>query len=220
MTDQSLPIRWRKNFFAGLFLVLPAVISLAVIKWLFGTISAVTDLLLFFVPHQYTHAPLNGEIGAGPMYWYWSLAALVVGVLLISAVGRLARNYVGKKTIEWVENVMMRIPLFNKIYGSIKQVNDAFTVGGANSFKTVVLVEYPRAGVYSLGFLTSETASEAHAKTGEKLVCVFIPTTPNPTSGFLILVPDAQVQRLEMSVADGVKYIVSLGSIAPAEKKD
>ena len=215
MTDQSLPVRWRKNFLTGLFLVLPAVISLAVIKWLFGTISAVTDLLLFFVPHQYTHATAGGEVGTGPMYWYWSLAALVVGVLLISAIGRLARNYVGKKTIEWVENVMMRIPLFNKIYGSIKQVNDAFTVGGANSFKTVVMVEYPRAGVYSLGFLTSESAAEVHAKTGAKLVCVFIPTTPNPTSGFLILVPDAQVQRLEMSVADGVKYIVSLGAIVP-----
>ncbi|MFM2082329.1 MAG: hypothetical protein RL380_1020 [Verrucomicrobiota bacterium] len=220
MTDQSLPTRWRKNFFAGLFLVLPAVISLAVIKWLFGTVSAVTDLLLFFIPHQYTHAALDDKVGAGPMHWYWSLAALVVGVLLISAVGRLARNYVGKKTIEWVENVMMRIPLFNKIYGSIKQVNDAFTVGGANSFKTVVTVEYPRAGIYSLGFLTSEQSSEVHAKTGEKLVCVFIPTTPNPTSGFLILVPEAQVTKLEMSVADGVKYIVSLGAIPPADKRE
>jgi uncharacterized membrane protein len=208
--------RWRANFVTGLIIVLPVVVSVAVVKWLFGTVSAVTDLLLFFVPKDLTHEGLvtPGD-GKGPIYWYWSVVAFVLGILLISAVGRLARNYVGKKTIEWIENTMMRIPLFNKIYGAIKQVNDAFTTGGANSFKTVVLVEFPREGTYSLGFLTGEQRSETQIKTKEKVVCVFIPTTPNPTSGFLILVPEDKVTKLDMSVADGVKYIVSLGSITP-----
>ena len=83
-----------------------------------------------------------------------------------------------------------------------------------HSFKTVVLVQFPRAGMYSVGFITSEQNDEVQAKTKEKVVCVFVPTTPNPTSGFLILVPEDQVTKLEMSVTDAVKYIVSLGSIS------
>ena len=109
---------------------------------------------------------------------------------------------------------MMQVPLLNKFYGAIKQVNEAFA-GNKNSFKTVVLVEFPREGMYSVGFLTSEQHAEVQQKTQEKVVCVFIPTTPNPTSGFLVLVPEDKVTRLDMSVADGIKYIVSLGSIAP-----
>ena len=113
-----------------------------------------------------------------------------------------------------VEAVMMNVPLLNKVYGAIKQLNEAFS-GDKNSFKTVVLVEFPRAGMYSVGFLTSEQRAEVQEKTAEKVVCVFIPTTPNPTSGFLVLVPEDKVTKLEMSVADGIKYIVSLGSIVP-----
>jgi uncharacterized membrane protein len=94
-------------------------------------------------------------------------------------------------------------------------LNDAFSSGSKNSFKTVVMVEFPRAGMYSVGFLTSEEQHSAVFKVPEKIVCVFIPTTPNPTSGFMVLVPDENVTRLDMSVADGMKYIVSLGSIAP-----
>ena len=211
MEQKTLPQRWRANFLTGLIIVLPAVITLAIVKWLFGTISTVTDLLLFFVPQEITHK----QHGDGPMYWYWSVIAFLFAVLLVSAVGRLARNYIGKKTIEWMERAMMRIPLFNKIYGSIKQVNDAFTVGGANSFKTVVMIEFPREGMYSVGFLTSEQGSVVQSKTKEHVVSVFIPTTPNPTSGFLVLVPESKVIKLEMSVAEGIKYIVSLGAIAP-----
>jgi uncharacterized membrane protein len=216
MARKNLFTRWRANFLTGLIIVLPALVSLIILIWVFGTVANVTDRLLIFLPPHITHSTgLDGRPGTGPMYWYWSLIALVLVVLLISAVGRLARNYIGQKAIEWLDTTMLRIPLFNKIYGAIKQVNEAFTTGGSNSFKTVVLVEYPRKGVYSLGFLTSENHVEAEAKTGEKLVCVFIPTTPNPTSGFIILVPNQDVMRLEMSVADGVKYIVSLGAIIP-----
>jgi uncharacterized membrane protein len=115
---------------------------------------------------------------------------------------------------------MLGIPFFNKVYAAIKQVNEAFSSGSKNSFKTVVRVEFPRAGMYSIGFLTSEHQHGMTFKTTEELVCVFIPTTPNPTSGFMVLVPADQVIRLDMSVAEGVKYIVSLGSISPESGPD
>lgn len=215
MESKSLLARWRANFLTGLFIVLPAVISVAVLLWLFGTVANITDTLLFFLPRDITHRPGADGPGSGPMYWYWSVAALALAVVLTSLIGRLARNYFGKKIIVWLDAAMLRIPLFNKIYGAIKQVNDAFTVGGANSFKTVVLVEFPREGMYSVGFLTSEQKQEVQAKTREQVVSVFIPTTPNPTSGFLVLVPEAKITKLDMSVPDAIKYIVSLGALAP-----
>src|SRR5450755_443785 len=152
--------------------------------------------------------------GTGPMYWYWSLIALLFGVFLISIVGLLARYYIGKRLIEWLDGLMMQVPLLNKFYGAIKQVNEAFA-GNKNSFKTVVLVEFPREGMYSVGFLTSEQRTEVQQKTKEKVVAVFIPTTPNPTSGFLVLVPEDQVTKLDMSVPEAIKFIVSLGAISP-----
>ncbi len=208
---KNLLVRWQANFWAGLVIVLPAVISIAVLIFLFGTVANITDTLLVFLPRSLTHH----DRGAGPMYWYWSLVALVLAVLLIAVVGLLARNYFGKRIIGWVDAALLRIPLLNKIYSATKQVNDAFSSTNKAAFRTVVLVEFPRAGVYSIGFITSDQHGEVQAKIGEMAVCVFIPTTPNPTSGFLIVVPDNKVTRLEMSVADGIKYIISLGAIAP-----
>jgi uncharacterized membrane protein len=211
---KSIFARWRAWFLTGLVVTLPALLTLAAVKWLVGTISSVTDLLLFFLPRTLTHESLvNPNDGKGPMYWYWSLVALVLAVILISSVGVLARYYIGKRMIEWMDNAMMQVPLLNKFYGAIKQVNEAFA-GNKHSFKTVVLVQFPREGMYSVGFITSEQHDEIQAKTPEKVLCVFVPTTPNPTSGFLILVPEAQIIKLEMSVPDAIKYIVSLGSIA------
>lgn len=202
--------RWRANFFTGLAVIMPAVISIGALLWIFGTVASFTDTLLFFLPHHITHQ----DNGAGKMFWYWSLAAFVLAIVLICLVGLAARFYFGKKLIEWTDLALMRIPVLNKIYGATKQVNDALVSGNKNSFKTVVLIEFPHQGSYSLGFLTSEDA-EISVKPEQKLVCVFVPTTPNPTSGFLMLVPDEKVTRLKMSVADGLKYIISLGAIAP-----
>ncbi len=209
--NKTLFARWRGNFLTGLAVLLPAVISFAVVKWLFGTMTSITDLLLCFVPKDITHE----DAGKGPMFWYWSLAALAVAVLLVSLVGLLARYYIGKPMIAWFDSTLLRVPLLNKIYGAIKQVNEAFTSGNKTAFKTVVLVEFPREGMYSIGFITSEQHEEVQRKTKEKVVCVFVPTTPNPTSGFLVLVPEHKVTKLDMAVADGIKYIISLGSISP-----
>jgi uncharacterized membrane protein len=210
MEQKSLFARWRTSFFAGLAVVLPGVITLAVVKWLFGTVSSFTDSLLFFLPATITHE----NNGMGATHWYWSLLALVVAALLVAFIGVLARYYIGKRLIDLADSLMLRVPVLNKIYGTIKQVDQAFTTGKKSAFQTVVLVEYPREGIYSIGFITSEQADEVQRKTNKKCVCVFIPTTPIPTGGFLIVVPEEKVVKLDMSVAEGLKYIISVGAIS------
>jgi uncharacterized membrane protein len=209
---KSIFARWQANFWAGLAIVLPGVISLAVLRWLFGTVANITDTLLIFLPAKLTHH----NDGTGAMYWYWSLVALALAIFLIGTVGLLARNYFGRKIIEWVDSALLRIPLLNKIYSATKQVNDAFSSSNKTAFRTVVLVEFPHAGTYSIGFITSDQQETVQAKTGQKVVCVFVPATPNPTSGFLLMVPEEKVIKLEMSVPDAIKYVISLGAILPA----
>lgn len=204
--------RWRSNFLTGLAVTFPAVVSIAAVAWLFSTVSNITDTLLFFLPHKITHS----DNGLGGVHWYWSAAAFALAVTIVSLIGLLARYYIGKKIIEWTDRTLMQVPLLNKFYGTIKQMNDAFA-GSKHSFKTVVMVEFPGPGNYSIGFITNEEQVEIQKQSGKKLVSIFIPTTPNPTSGFLVLIPEEKVIKLEMSVADGVKYIVSLGSIAPEQ---
>jgi len=211
---KSLFARWRASFLTGLLIVLPGVVTLAVVKWFFGTVSSFTDTLLFFLPYFLDPKLIYVDGQSGAMFWHWSLLAFLVAVGGVTAVGVLARYYIGKRLIAWADNLMLRVPVLNKIYGTIKQVDGAFTSGKKSSFKTVVLVEYPREGIYSVGFITSEQAEEVEQKTGKKCVCIFIPTTPIPTGGFLIIVPEEQVIKLDMSVADGFKYIISVGAIS------
>ncbi len=209
--NTDLLVRWRRNFFAGLAIVLPGVISIGIIVWLFFTVSIFTDKLLIFIPKTITHE----DAGRGELYWYWRVVALFVAIALTTVAGMVGRYYLGQRLIEGIDSFLVRVPLFNKIYGTTKQVNEAFTAGGKTAFKTVVMIEYPRPGVYSVGFLTSEVFQHAAGGQPRKLLGVFIPTTPNPTSGFLVFVPEADVVVLDMSVADGFKFIVSLGAINP-----
>jgi uncharacterized membrane protein len=211
MNENSFLKQWRGNFFAGLALILPSIISVAVVVWIFHNVSNLTDLLLFFLPSRMTHEVLpDGQLGA--IRWYWSALALVIAVLLICLVGRYGRNYFGRKMMEWVEHTIMRVPLMNKIYGTVKQVNSSFS-SNKSSFKQVVLVTFPHARSRSVGFVTGEQKGLGP----ENLISVFIPTTPNPTSGFLVLVPESEIIKLEMSVADGIKFIISLGALTPEQ---
>jgi uncharacterized membrane protein len=203
--------RWRANFLTGLAIVLPAVISLAVVKWLFGTIANITDLLLIFLPADWTHS----QDGLGPMRWYWSLTALALTLILIALIGLLARYYIGKRIIHGVDRLMLRVPLLNKIYGTIKQVNEAFSSSNKSSFKQVVLVDFPQPGQKAMGFITADQPGDLALNPAQRTVSVFVPTTPNPTGGFLLLLPESQVTKLDMSVADGIKFIISLGAITP-----
>lgn len=208
MEQKSLFVRWRASFLTGLAVILPGALTLAVVKWLFGTVTSFTDSLLFFLPSSITHDSL------GQVHWYWSLVAIAMAAAAITLIGILARYYIGKRLIDFADNLMLRVPVLNKIYGTIKQVDQAFTSGKKSSFQTVVMVEYPREGIYSVGFITSEQADEVYEKTNKKCVCVFIPTTPIPTGGFLVIVPEEKVIKLDMSVADGFKYIISIGAIS------
>lgn len=208
---KSNAARWQANFYTGLAIVLPAIISIAIVKWLFGGIANITDLLLIFLPQSMTHS----DGGLGPMHWYWSLVALLLGMFLVGLLGGMARYYLGKKMIQMVDYLLLQVPVLNRIYGTVKQVKEAFASSGKSSFKQVVLVEFPRPGLYSLAFITSDQHPEAQVRTGEKLIGVFIPTTPNPTSGFLVLVAEDKVIKLEMPVADAIKVIISLGSVTP-----
>ncbi len=208
---KTLVARWQANFLAGLAVVMPVALSVAVVLWLFGTVSNFTDTLLFFLPRPLTHA----QDGAGPMFWYWKVVALLLAAMLIAGVGRITRHYLGRRLIAWVDQVILAVPLLNKIYAVIKQVNEAFSMGKKGAFQTVVLVEFPRPGLYALGFVTGEHENEIEAAVGERAVTVFVPTTPNPTSGFLLVVPETQLRPLRMPVGDAVRFIVSVGSITP-----
>lgn len=203
--------RWRANFLTGMAVVLPAVITVAIVKWMFGTVASFTDTLLFFLPRSLTHA----QEGAGQMHWYWSLAALGFAMLLLSLVGQATRYYVIRRVISFVELWMLRLPLLNKIYGTVKQVNEAISSSKKSAFQQVVLIEYPRAGLYTIAFVTSEDHPEVEARLGLDVVGVFVPTTPNPTSGFLLAVPRSQIIPLTMSVAEGMRYVITLGSVVP-----
>ncbi len=142
-----------------------------------------------------------------------------VGFILFFAtiilVGIFATNLIGKRMISFGEKVMTRIPLANRIYKAVQQISTAFLGSTGSVFHKVVLVEYPRRGVYSLGFLTTEGTGEVQHKTEAQVVCVFVPTTPNPTSGMLIFVPLDQVIHLDMTTEDGLKLVISGGVVAP-----
>ena len=131
--------QWQASFFAGLAVVLPAVLSIAVVLWLFGTIANLTDALLIFIPVEITHA----DGGKGPMHWYWSVFALALAALIVTLIGSLARVYLGRKVITMVDQVMLKVPLLNKVYGAIKQVNDAFATN-----KDPLTGKFPRDPLY------------------------------------------------------------------------
>ncbi len=208
---KTLLAHWKAAFVTGLVVVLPAAVAIGVAIWLLETIANFTNGLLLFVPKAWTHA----QDGEGPMLFYWSVIALAVAILLVGLVGGFARYYVGKKLIQAVDAVLMRVPLLNKIYSALKQINDAFTSKRTASFKQVVLVEFPRPGLYSVGFVTGAQNREAEARTREALLSVFVPTPPL-TGGSIVLVAEADLVKLDMSVADGLKFIMSLGSVSPA----
>jgi uncharacterized membrane protein len=209
MSENNFFKHARANFFAGLALVLPAVISAAVLVWIIRNVSNLTNTLLFFLPGSWTHEALpNGQLG--DIQWYWSLVALALAIVLVCLVGRYGRNYFGRKAIEWIDGAIMRVPLMNKIYSTVKQVNSSFS-SNKSAFKKVVLVTFPHSRSRAVGFVTGEQKGLGP----ENLISVFIPTTPNPTSGFLVLVPESEIIKLEMSVADGIKFTISLGALMP-----
>ena len=190
----------RNSFFAGLLVVVPVAASVLI---LIGIFTWVTDFMLPDALRQQMLTPL------------YRIIALILFVALTTAVGRVTRLVVGKRMVTATESIITRVPLLNKTYGFMKEISQTLLSGKKTMFQRVVLVEFPRTGVYSIGFVTSETEGEVQEKTRETVINVFVPTTPNPTSGFLILVPRGQLIDLGMTVAEGMKLVISGGAVVP-----
>ena len=196
----------KNYFFTGLLVILPIFITVYVILFLIRGM----DAILKFIPAKYlpdTYLPFHIP-GLG----------LIFVVILVFAVGLLARNIVGRKIVHLGENIVERIPLVRILYAGVKQLLETIFLQKTDAFKRVALVEYPRRGTYVIGFITGESKGEVQDKTDKNMINVFIPTTPNPTSGFYMLVPDDELVVLNMSVEDAFKLIISGGIVSPEKK--
>lgn len=190
----------RNSFFAGLLVVVPIAASIAILLGLFNWL---TDFLLLTRWKEHD------------LVYLFRISALVVFALLVTFVGWLTRLMVGKQVVALGETIITRVPLLGKIYGFVKEISSTMLGDKKTVFQRVVLVQYPRPGIYAIGLVTSQTEGEAQVKTQSQMINVFLPTTPNPTSGFLLLVPEEQLIEMEMSVGEGMKMIMSGGAVVP-----
>ncbi len=182
-------------------------VPLAVTVFLLGFMVDFVDRALLFLPAQYRPDNLLGFHVPG--------IGLLLVVLILFLTGLLAANFFGRKLVKLWESLLQRIPLVRSIYSASKTFAEVVLTDSAESFKEVLLIEYPRKGLYSLCFQTSTNLGEVQSRTGEDVICVFVPTTPNPTSGVMILVPRKDVVRLDMEIEEAVKMVVSLGVVVP-----
>lgn len=196
-------VRLRRYFVAGLLIWLPIGATVLVFKLLLDLM----DRLLFWLPAAYRPENLLGVPIPG--------LGAILAVLLLLITGILGANLLGKRLVTLYESVLARIPLVRSVYGAVKHFAEMVFGDGGTSFKKVILIEYPREGLYSIAFQTSENPTEVQARTGETVITVFLPTTPNPTSGFMLFVPRSRATELEMSVEDALKMVVSLGVVLP-----
>jgi uncharacterized membrane protein len=140
---------------------------------------------------------------------------IILSFLLLVLTGIVVRNLFGGQIVKGFENLVRRIPVIGAVYGGAKTFSETVLTDKGKSFKQVVMVEFPRKGIFSIGFITSEELEEVQAKTAQDVVCVFVPTTPNPTTGFIVLVPRDEVVRLDMTVDEAVKMLLTLGVVVP-----
>lgn len=144
-----------------------------------------------------------------------AMAGLVIGVILLTSLGYFSKYLLGRFFINLTERILDKVPFINAVYRSVKQIVETFGKENRAVFKEVCLVEYPRKGCYALGFITAESSSHVTEKLGRNLTYVFVPTTPNPTSGFLLLLADEEIHRIDVSVGDGMKMLISGGAVVP-----
>ena len=139
--------------------------------------------------------------------------------ILLTFIGFLTAGLIGKFIIKLGERIISRLPIIRSVYGALKQIFESVLASSSKSFREVVLIEYPRKGVWAIGFITGDTKGEVQNATKENMVNVFLPTTPNPTSGFLLFVPRKDVIILDMNVEEGIKMVISGGIVTPKQKK-
>lgn len=195
----------RRYFVAGLLVWIPLGLTFLVIRFAVGQM----DKTLALIPEQYR---LEQLLGLG---FQIPGLGVILTLLILILTGVLVANIFGRALVGYGESLMERIPVVRSIYSAAKNFAEIVFSDSGDSFKQVLLVEYPRKGLYSLAFQTSSELGEVQGRTGEDVVCCFVPTTPNPTSGFIIVVPKRDVTVLDMEVDEALKMIISLGVVVP-----
>ncbi|MCJ7556268.1 MAG: DUF502 domain-containing protein [Gammaproteobacteria bacterium] len=205
--DAPPPVKaLRRYLVAGLLLWVPLGITFLVLRFL----VRLMDQTLLLIPVHYRPDELLGIHIPG--------LGILLAFIVLLITGMLAANLLGRRLLAVWEGILDRIPFVRTIYGGAKNFAETVLSGQGKAFNKVLLVEYPKEGIWSLAFKTSEYLGEVQAKTGKDVVCVFVPTTPNPTSGFIIMVPRDEVIELDMEVDQALKMIISLGVVVPRWK--
>lgn len=198
----------RKYFITGLLTLVP----IAITAWVLHAVISSMDQTLLLLPEQWRPEALIGLKIPG--------FGVVLTVLIIFITGLLTRNFIGNYIVSAWEALLNRIPIVNSIYSSVKQVSDTLFSSSGNAFSKALLIEYPRQGAWTIAFLTGKPSGDVSKHLGEDFVSVYVPTTPNPTSGYFLIIPKKDAIELDMSVDTALKYVVSMGVVAPevAEK--
>jgi uncharacterized membrane protein len=191
----------KKAFFTGLVILVPLCITLWVLNLIVTTMD---QTLLLLPPSVRNEAPFNIP-GTG----------VILTLAIILVVGILAHNFIGRRLVLWWEALLGRIPFVSAIYSSVKQVSDTLLSPSGQAFRKPVLVEFPRAGTWSIGFVVGSPGEALTAPLSGEHASVYVPTAPNPTSGYVLIVPIAQIIDLEISVDEALKFVVSMGVVAP-----
>lgn len=198
-------ITFRNAFISGALLLAPLIVTVLAFGWIIDAVGGT------FRPLYEDHLPQSLQ----RLPFFWDLLATVVVVLLVTGLGYLSNYVFGKYFLHIGERAIQRIPGVSTVYNSVKQIVATFGAQNRNLFSKVVLIEYPRKGVWTLGFLTNKQQGEPQSLVGTETWTIFVPTTPNPTSGFLLMLPRHEVVELEMAVGDGMKMIISGGAVVP-----
>jgi len=194
----------RRYLINGLLIWVPVLVTVLVVRF----ILQLMDQTLLVLPHAIRPDTLLGLHIPG--------FGAVLGLLIVLLTGLLVTNFIGQALVTIGEDLLERIPFVRALYSGVKSFSETVLSNSGNSFKKVLLIEYPRAGVWTIGFQTTDHLPEINARLGEPHVCVFIPTTPNPTSGFIVFVPRASCIELDMHVDAAMKMIVTLGVVGPS----
>jgi uncharacterized membrane protein len=212
----------RNNFIAGLVVIAPIGLTL----WLIWTVVGWVDSFVWpFVPDAYQPEELvNRLIGRVPMDANWIEVnvrgiGVVIFLIFTMLVGWMGKGLIGRSFLRWGESLVARVPVMRSIYNAVKQIAETVFAQSDTSFDKACLIEYPRKGIWAIGFISTSTKGEVltKANTGP-MTSVFVPTTPNPTSGFLLLFPTKDVIELDMTVEDAAKFVISAGLVYPGEK--
>ncbi|HTC51207.1 MAG TPA: DUF502 domain-containing protein [Steroidobacteraceae bacterium] len=196
------PISLRRLLVAGTLVWLPIIATIWVVRFFVGLM----DQTLVLLPDRYQPQTLLGFHLPG--------LGVIFAFVVVLLTGLLVTNLIGRQLVGYWEELMQRIPLVRSVYGGVRSFTES-VLTSSNSFRQVVAVEFPRPGIWSIGFVTAEDVAEVSRRTGEQLSCVFVSTAPNPTSGFMLLVPRSQLIALEMSVDAAMKMIVTCGVVLP-----